>query len=109
MSAVHGSTPCREVRAACASSAPMLPTAVRSIRPFATAFPISRIDLIFGADSPRRLSFSVRARSRELLSAPDRTEPGKSGLTSPQGIGLGFVGNRIEARLCDDKLSEYQA
>ena len=29
----------------------------------AAAFPISRIDLIFGADRPSRLSFSVRARN----------------------------------------------
>src|SRR6185437_10320633 len=39
-----------------------LPTAVRSIRPLATALPISRIDLIFGAESPSRLSLSARAR-----------------------------------------------
>ena len=32
------------------------------MRPLATALPISRIDLIFGADRPSRLSLSARAR-----------------------------------------------
>src|SRR5262245_22004653 len=49
---------------------------------------------------------SSRTRGRELLSAHDRTEPGKSGLTSTQGKGPGFVGNRPEARICDDQLRE---
>src|SRR5262249_19703353 len=51
---------------------------------------------------------SSRTRGRELLSAHDRTEPGKSGLTSTQGKGPGFVGNRLEARICDDQLRESQ-
>src|SRR5450830_124876 len=111
MSAVHGPTPCSAVSAACARSASILPTRVRSIFPLATALPISRIDLILGAERPSRLSLPARAertgaRGRELLSAYDGAQAGKARLAPAQAEFAGLVRNRLEPRIGADQLRQ---
>ena len=105
----------------------MLPTAVKSMWPLASALPISRIALILGAERPSRLSLSVRAwrtrvvverlesgeqpladrggaRGRQLLPADDGAEAGKARLAPAQAEGAGLVGDRREARVGEDQL-----
>ena len=95
--------------------------------PLATALPISRIDLIFGARQAEPLELvGARAahrvvmerieggeqpvadrggaRGRELLAADDGAQAGKARLAPAQAEGAGLLGDRRKPRIGEDQL-----